>query len=59
LKDAVVQRTFWTRKGPFVYLVPGTSEELPAKDKKALAIADVNLLSEYVSKNFSADEKRC
>jgi hypothetical protein len=27
------------RKGPFVYLVPGTSEGIPAKDKKALAIA--------------------
>jgi hypothetical protein len=54
LKDAVVRRTFG-QKGPFVYLVPGTSEELPAKDKK-VAIADVNLLSEYVSKN-SADEK--
>jgi hypothetical protein len=38
------------RKGPF-YLVPGTSEELPLRIKKALAIAD-NLLSEYVSKNF-------
>ena len=58
LKDAVVRRgRFGQEKGPFVYLVPGTSEELPAKDKKALAIADVNLLSEYVSKNFSADEK--
>jgi hypothetical protein len=58
LKDAVAEDVL-DRKGPFVYLVPGTSEELPAKDKKALAIADVNLLSEYVSKNFSADEKRC
>ena len=58
LKDAVVRRgRFGQEKGPFVYLVSGTSEELPAKDKKALAIADVNLLSEYVSKNFSADEK--
>ena len=58
LKDAVVRRgRFGQEKGPFVYLVPGTSEELSAKDKKALAISDVNLLSEYVSKNFSADEK--
>ncbi len=58
LKDAVVRRgRFGQEKGPFVYLVPGTSEELPAKDKKALAISEVNLLSEYVSKNFSADEK--
>ncbi len=58
LKDAVVRRgRFGQEKGPFVYLVPGTSEELSSKDKKALAIADVNLLSEYVNQNFSADEK--
>ncbi|MDI6031980.1 M1 family metallopeptidase [Flavobacterium sp. LB2P84] len=58
LKDAVVRRgRFGQEKGPFVYLVPGTSEELSAKDKKALTIADVNLLSEYVNQNFSADEK--
>ena len=58
LKDAVVRRgRFGQEKGPFVYLVPGTSEELSSKDKKALAIGDVNLLSEYVNQNFSADEK--
>ena len=58
LKDAVVRRgRFGQEKGPFVYLVPSTSEELPAKDKKALAISDVSLLSEYVNKNLSADEK--
>ena len=58
LRDAVVKRgRFGQEKGPFVYLVPGTSEELSAKNKKALAIADVNLLSEYVNKNFTADEK--
>ncbi|MBC7747316.1 MAG: M1 family metallopeptidase [Methylotenera sp.] len=58
LKDAVVRRgRFGQEKGPFVYLVPSASEELSAKDKKALALADVNLLSEYVSKNFTADEK--
>ncbi|RDI54736.1 M1 family metallopeptidase [Flavobacterium glaciei] len=58
LKDAVVRRgRFGQEKGPFVYLVPGTSEELSAKNKKALAIADVNLLSEYVNQNFSAEDK--
>ncbi|MFV8391803.1 M1 family metallopeptidase [Flavobacterium sp. LB2P6] len=58
LKDVVVRRgRFGQEKGPFVYLVPGTSEELSSKDKKALAIAEVNLLSEYVNQNFSADEK--
>ncbi|MBG6186263.1 M1 family metallopeptidase [Flavobacterium sp. CAN_S2] len=58
LKDATVRRgRFGQEKGPFVYLVPGTSEELSAKEKKALAIADVNLLSDYVNKNFTVDEK--
>ena len=58
LKDAVVRRgRFGQEKGPFVYLVPSTSEELSAKDKKALAISDVSLLSDYVNKNLSADEK--
>ncbi|MGO4906134.1 M1 family metallopeptidase [Flavobacterium sp. W20_MBD1_R3] len=58
LKDAVVRRgRFGQEKGPFVYLVPGTSEELSSKDKKALAISDVNLLSDYVNKNFTAAEK--
>lgn len=58
LKDATVRRgRFGQEKGPFLYLVPETSEELSAKDKKALAIADINLLSEYVNQNFTADEK--
>ncbi|MFV8268515.1 M1 family metallopeptidase [Flavobacterium sp. GT2N3] len=58
LKDAVVKKgRFGQDKGPFVYLVPGTSDELSAKEKKALAIAEVNLLSDYVNQNFSADER--
>lgn len=58
LKDAVVKKgRFGIDKGPFVYLVPGTSEELSSKEKKALAIAEVNLLSDYVNQNFSVDER--
>ncbi|MCK8142081.1 M1 family metallopeptidase [Flavobacterium sp. I-SCBP12n] len=58
LKDAIVKRgRFGEEKGPFVYLVPGTSGELSAKNKKAFKIEDVNLLSEYVNKKFTADEK--
>jgi hypothetical protein len=58
LKDAVVKRgRFGEEKGPFVYLVPSTSSELSAKDKKALALSDVNLLSDYVNTKFTADEK--
>ena len=58
LKDAIVKRgRFGEEKGPFVYLVPGTSGELAAKNKKALKIEDVNLLSDYVNTKFTADEK--
>ncbi|MBP4140676.1 M1 family metallopeptidase [Flavobacterium sp. P4023] len=58
LKDAIVKRgRFGEEKGPFVYLVPGTSGELSAKNKKAFKIEDVNLLSDYVNKKFTADEK--
>ena len=58
LKDAVVRRgRFGEEKGPFVYLVAGTSSELSASDKKALALSNVNLLSDYVNTKFTADEK--
>ena len=58
LKDAVVRRgRFGEEKGPFVYLVAGTSSELSATDKKALALSNVNLLSDYVNTKFTADEK--
>ena len=58
LKDAVVRRgRFGEEKGPFVYLVAGTSAELLAKDKKALMLNDVSLLSDYVNTKFTADEK--
>lgn len=58
LKDAIVKRgRFGEEKGPFVYLVPGTSGELSAKNKKALKIEDIDLLSNYVNIKFTADEK--
>ena len=58
LKDAIVKRgRFGQEKGPFVYLVPGTSEELSAKNKKALKIEEVDLLSNYLNTKFTADEK--
>ena len=58
LKDTIVRRgRFGEEKGPFVYLVAGTSSELSATDKKALALSDVNLLSDYVNTKFTADEK--
>lgn len=58
LKDAIVKRgRFGQEKGPFVYLVPGTSEELSTKNKKALKIEEVDLLSNYLNTKFTADEK--
>jgi len=58
LKNAVVRRgRFGEEKGPFVYLIAGTSSELSATNKKALALSDVNLLSDYVNTKFTADEK--
>ena len=58
LKDAIVRRgRFGEEKGPFVYLVPGTSGELAAKNKKALKIDDVSLLADYVNTKFTAEER--
>ncbi|CAM3976823.1 M1 family metallopeptidase [Flavobacterium weaverense] len=58
LKDAIVKRgRFGEEKGPFVYLVASTSGELSSKNKKALKIEDVNLLSDYVNTKFTAEEK--
>jgi len=58
LKDVKVRRgRFGTEKGPFVYLVSGQNTELNPKDKKALKIEDVKLLSDYVDQNLSAEEK--
>jgi hypothetical protein len=58
LKDVKVRRgRFGTEKGPFVYLVSGQNTEVNPKDKKALKIEDVKLLSDYVDQNLSAEEK--
>ena len=58
LKDVKVRKgRFGLDKGPFVYLVSGQNAELNPKDKKALKIEDVKLLSDYVNQNLSAEEK--
>ncbi|MBE0392794.1 M1 family metallopeptidase [Flavobacterium sp. PL002] len=57
LKNAKVRRgRFGVETGPFVYLVEGDSAELSSKDKKALKIEEVKLLSDYVS-TLSKEEK--
>ncbi|AWG20240.1 aminopeptidase [Flavobacterium faecale] len=57
LKNAKVRKgRFGLDPGPFVYLVEGDNAELGAKDKKALQIEEVKLLSDYVS-TLTAEEK--
>ncbi|MBC5839703.1 M1 family metallopeptidase [Flavobacterium muglaense] len=57
LKSAKVRKgRFGLDPGPFVYLVEGDNTELNAKDKKALKIEEVKLLSDYVS-TLTAEEK--
>ncbi|NRT13866.1 hypothetical protein HNP99_000191 [Flavobacterium sp. 28A] len=57
LKNAKVRRgRFGVETGPFVYLVEGDNAELSSKDKKALKIEEVKLLSDYVS-TLSKEEK--
>ncbi|WP_414000169.1 M1 family metallopeptidase [Flavobacterium sp. W1B] len=58
LKDAKVRRgRFGLDKGPFLYLVADKNEELSPSSKKALKIEEVKLLSDYINKNLSAEEK--
>ena len=58
LKNAKVRKgRFGMEKGPFVYLIEGDNAELKAKQKKALEIEEVKLLSDYVKQNLSAEER--
>ncbi|MCW2120259.1 M1 family metallopeptidase [Flavobacterium sp. 7A] len=57
LKNAKVRKgRFGLDPGPFVYLVEGDNAELASKDKKALKIEEVKLLSDYVN-TLTAEEK--
>lgn len=58
IKDVKVRKgRFGFEKGPFVYLVAAENAEVNASKKKALKVEDVKLLSEYVDKTFTAEEK--
>ena len=58
LKDTTIKkRRFGEEKGPFLYLISDKSEELNQNKKRALEVDSVKLLSDYVAKNFSAEEK--
>jgi hypothetical protein len=49
LKDVKVRKgRFGVDKGPFVYLVAESNEELKANQKKPLKVEDVKLLSDYL-----------
>jgi hypothetical protein len=57
LKDVKVRKgRFGVDKGPFVYLVAESNEELKANQKKPLEVEDVKLLSDYL-KTLGVDEK--
>ncbi|MBU2061149.1 MAG: M1 family metallopeptidase, partial [Bacteroidetes bacterium] len=57
LKNAKVRRgRFGVETGPFVYLVEGNNTELSSRDKKALKIEEVKLLSDYVN-TLTTEEK--
>jgi hypothetical protein len=58
LKEARIRKgRFGQEKGPFVYLIPGKSEELSSNQKKALKLEDVKLLSDYVNQKFTDEER--
>lgn len=43
--------------GPFIYLVDETHKEFNPKTKKAFEVKDVQVLEDYVSKNYTSEEK--
>lgn len=43
--------------GPFLYLVDETNKEFNPATKKALELKDVQILEEYLDKNYTAQEK--
>ncbi|HSN48234.1 MAG TPA: M1 family metallopeptidase, partial [Flavobacterium sp.] len=58
LKDATIKkRRFGEEKGPYLYLISGKSDDLNQNKKRSLEVDSVQLLSDYVAQNFSAEEK--
>ena len=57
LKNAKIRKgRFGLDPGPFVYLVEGDNAELNSKDKKALKIEEVTLLSDYLNTLTTAEK---
>ena len=58
LKEQKTRRgRFGTAKGPYVYLVNGTNEQLDAKRKKELNTEEITPLNEFLSSKYSAAER--
>ena len=59
MKDFVARRGRFLRDtGPFIYLIDENHKEFNPNTKKAFEVKDVQILDEYVSKNYSAEEKQ-
>ncbi|NHN26447.1 M1 family metallopeptidase [Flavobacterium jejuense] len=59
MKDFVARRGRFLRdSGPFIYLVDEEHKEFNPSTKKAFEVKDVQILEDYVSKNYSTDEKQ-
>ncbi|MFD2891791.1 M1 family metallopeptidase [Flavobacterium chuncheonense] len=58
LKDYVARRGRFLRDmGPFVYLIDEEHKEFNSATKKALNVADIQVLEDYLSSNYSASER--
>lgn len=59
MKDFVARRGRFLRDtGPFIYLIDENHKEFNPNTKKAFEVKDVQILDEYVSKNYSVEEKQ-
>ena len=59
MKDFVARRGRFLRDtGPFIYLIDENHKEFNPSTKKAFEVKEVQMLDEYVSKNYSTEEKQ-
>ncbi|VXB11120.1 Aminopeptidase [Flavobacterium sp. 9AF] len=59
MKDFVARRGRFLRDtGPFIYLVDENHKEFNPSTKKAFEVKDVQILDEYVAKNYTSEEKQ-
>lgn len=59
MKDFVARRGRFLRDtGPFIYLIDENHKEFNPNTKKAFEVKDVQILDEYVSKNYPVEEKQ-